>query len=598
MMLVFRAFLTSAKWDLPPNTELNITFCDADGRLSKTAVAEHPNGNELAEVLVQGLDCEVLSWKMNDHEPTAAEVISSAFNTGHELALRTTDITALKVLTGAIIAEASADVAQRVAFQTVRDKVRHTLHAAADDPDLPDLFNFLINAGVGKNSYIDDLLEFTSTFADSKIRQLRYSAFAVPNKMTGRVFWTKMAIIKRSYRKSPTLGYCPNPENAWVSFPLTHVLSLEALLRFFHVTCKANFEKVVVKWKQPLMANIDISATSAFFMAAAKKNDLRTIQQRMLAATVDFLEPLGLKPMDHPKSDCDWIDFSSIELEKATAVADAPKGTTETNCAIGVMRYDEATGDVLNKQVEFPQHKENKEKEKPVELPWRDWHRTHLAMGSLEADKCAAVLLLQGIYENYDVSTQPIQVMHIENRTWVVASENIEASTIMLPLCIPRHSKVFDVSVHPSPLAVTMQVLRHTREQVAGGAPQVLRHKTLFLHPEFKAPSRKKKKTAVAAVPPKAPEPKSAAPKANTRARGKGPVQPDPAVAAVPPKAPEPDPAVAELPSDAVAWEWGWWWWWWWSLFLFFVSISRTRTDEQVKYSQGPSQLSTFRSIS
>ena len=50
IMLVLRAFLTNAKWDLAPNAEKNIIFCDDKGRLSITAVAASANGKELAEI--------------------------------------------------------------------------------------------------------------------------------------------------------------------------------------------------------------------------------------------------------------------------------------------------------------------------------------------------------------------------------------------------------------------------------------------------------------------------------------------------------------------------------------------------------------------
>ena len=90
MMLVLRAFLTKAKWSLPPNAKKNIYFCDDKGHLCLTAVAESPNGKELAETVTEGLECEVLSWRMDLEEPTAASVISHALNKGHEIALRTT----------------------------------------------------------------------------------------------------------------------------------------------------------------------------------------------------------------------------------------------------------------------------------------------------------------------------------------------------------------------------------------------------------------------------------------------------------------------------------------------------------------------------
>ena len=79
MALVLLAFISKSKWDLPtieqPNMGRTIEFCDDEGRLSLTAVAGTVNGKELLEVIAEGVSCEVLSWKMDVEEPTAAAVI-------------------------------------------------------------------------------------------------------------------------------------------------------------------------------------------------------------------------------------------------------------------------------------------------------------------------------------------------------------------------------------------------------------------------------------------------------------------------------------------------------------------------------------------
>ena len=61
IMLVMRPFLSKAKWVSPANTDKNTVFCDADGTLADTAVAVNANGKELAEMLAEGIDAEVLS---------------------------------------------------------------------------------------------------------------------------------------------------------------------------------------------------------------------------------------------------------------------------------------------------------------------------------------------------------------------------------------------------------------------------------------------------------------------------------------------------------------------------------------------------------
>ena len=151
MTLVLRAFLGKAKWDME-NVELKalnrtIIFCEQDGRLSVTAVAETVNGKELQQVINEGVDCQVLSWKMEVEEPTAASVISAALNKFSDLAMRTTEWSALYTLRGGIIA-ASNHLAERVAFSTVLERTHMELDSAASDPDLSQLFDFLIGIGV------------------------------------------------------------------------------------------------------------------------------------------------------------------------------------------------------------------------------------------------------------------------------------------------------------------------------------------------------------------------------------------------------------------------------------------------------------------
>ena len=157
--------------------------------------------------------------------------------------MRTTELTAVSVLKGEIIVQLGADYSQRVAFQTVRDRVRSQLHTAADDPDLPEVFDFLVSNGVGKNQYIESLLEWTTIFVDSKKRQLRFGSFGVVNKMCEQAVWSRMAVLKRAYRKPPTNGFCASPEPAWTNFTWGELGKLEDLLRFFMYLARSSVSR-------------------------------------------------------------------------------------------------------------------------------------------------------------------------------------------------------------------------------------------------------------------------------------------------------------------------------------------------------------------
>ena len=82
IMRVLPGFLTKAQWNSVADEETNLICCDDKGKLSLSAVAAHPNGKELAEMIREGVECETLGWKMYIEEPAAVPLISQAFNTG------------------------------------------------------------------------------------------------------------------------------------------------------------------------------------------------------------------------------------------------------------------------------------------------------------------------------------------------------------------------------------------------------------------------------------------------------------------------------------------------------------------------------------
>ena len=91
--MVLRVFVTKAEWKIDPieqtRLEKRIKPCNEQGKLCMTAVAATENGKELVRVIWEGVDSEVLSWKMAQEEPIAAAVISGALNKYSDLAMRT-----------------------------------------------------------------------------------------------------------------------------------------------------------------------------------------------------------------------------------------------------------------------------------------------------------------------------------------------------------------------------------------------------------------------------------------------------------------------------------------------------------------------------
>ena len=496
IMLVARCFLTSANWDLTSEDQKGMKLCDNDGRLSLTAVGKYAKGKQLLEMVKEGIYVEVLSWKMDVEEPTAAGIISAALNKPQTFGMKNTELTAVAVLKGEIIVQMSMHVGELVAFQTVRDAVRAQLDGDADDIDFPEIFGFLMSLGVGQNSYVDDMLDFAGKFVDSTKRRLRFSAFGVVNAVCAECPWTKVALIKRAYSKDPRNGFCPNPETQWGNWPLNLMEPLEILLRFAHsTTCLRGLEGLPETQRSGLLGAIDVAAADAFYSAMTKvrPRDHVTKKQMVDATRRHFRtisEQLGDWQVEQQGlAIADWLDFTE---DQQTAVAENP-GTT----AVTVTTFDEATGATQNAQASQPQPQPHgstdPDTDRPSDvLPWRLWHKnSRHELGAREADKASAVTALHVLHESYDVTMQPIDVLLLsDGKTHnVVTNREVDQHDICLPPCVPKQSKVSEESDHPKAVKIEQQVLGpNIRLGIVG---EVMRKNEFFITPEFQAPKKR-----------------------------------------------------------------------------------------------------------
>ena len=208
---------------------------NAEGRLDvDTAVAADGNFAELKPIVTQGLLVEVLSWKINVEEPGACSVICAALNAANQVALRTTELTAISVLSGACALHSNLAGSDCIDFLKVKAAVRPQLDCFVEEAEFKELFSFVINLGAASGPFISELLDFGSRFVDQKQRQLRLHAFVEINKVSNHFPRTKIAALKRAYRKKPSYGLCPSPESRFHTAAEEHTARLEELLHYFH----------------------------------------------------------------------------------------------------------------------------------------------------------------------------------------------------------------------------------------------------------------------------------------------------------------------------------------------------------------------------
>ena len=93
------SWLNGAEWKLTEE-ERQVLATGTDGRLDVEAAVKVKNLQELHKTCRDGLLVEVLSWKIVVEELGACALISNALNESSSMALRTTELTALSVLSG------------------------------------------------------------------------------------------------------------------------------------------------------------------------------------------------------------------------------------------------------------------------------------------------------------------------------------------------------------------------------------------------------------------------------------------------------------------------------------------------------------------
>ena len=294
LLLVLLCWLGGAVWELnDEEKKLLEPVLDSRGGLDLAAAAQTDKFAELHTTIRDGLLLEVLSWKIMTEEPDACCLISSALNSANALALRTTEITAIKVLTGEIALQMklSGD-SRKIDFLRVKANLRSQLDSIVDEAEFQELFEFVINLGANEGPFVNDLIEFGQRFVNQKVRQLRLSAFTIINKMKDHFPKLKIAALKRAYRKNPSYGFCPSPEPKFATATFEHSQKAEELLHYFHVHCKDAVAALGGDFnQQQFLANVDVAVADTF-IAHADKGNSKDFQTTLLEATAKYYHHL------------------------------------------------------------------------------------------------------------------------------------------------------------------------------------------------------------------------------------------------------------------------------------------------------------------
>ena len=123
LLLVLLSWLNGAEWKLTEE-ERQVLATGTDGRLDVEAAVAVKDLQELHKPCREGLLVEVLSWKFVVEELGACALISNALNESSSMALRTTELTALSVLSGECALHSNALNSNTIDFEFIKMRLQ------------------------------------------------------------------------------------------------------------------------------------------------------------------------------------------------------------------------------------------------------------------------------------------------------------------------------------------------------------------------------------------------------------------------------------------------------------------------------------------
>ena len=153
---------------------------------------------------------EICSWKLDQEEPGAAQVIAIALNKRNEVAMKTGHLEIMATL----VSRCKSDPGGTVLFNPVGDKVIDLYGDAVDHPNFVDAFKFVLAAGGAGNPHMKGLADFTSVFVNPRTHQINFDVYSVVAQYPEEFRKLKNACVKWSWKRTGANGgRCPVPPN-------------------------------------------------------------------------------------------------------------------------------------------------------------------------------------------------------------------------------------------------------------------------------------------------------------------------------------------------------------------------------------------------
>ena len=412
---------------------------DAAGRLSPELLEQVDP--EFATAVHGGLLWEILSYSIEDEEPDGCAVIQAALNAKNGLFMVCHEMQALSRL---MTLTSSSAVAERsLKWEYVLRRMRETMPQFADDPNVLDLYAFVVDMGADKSSFMHDLRDFHLKFVNPKLRRLRLCAFAQSNSLPLEMPHLKIASLKYLYVHGKlSHGFCGILTSKVVKQLSSSAEGQSAsavaedILRFFHVNCRSAIVTLDEGMKVKFFGNFDKDVFAQLLI-----QDSPGVHESPVRAC-------GLNYYKRLQRMCPGCEIPSFPLaQSSSAVAESRSTKTAEGMHPRIIEYD-ATGRPLTKQDEM------QARSRTEVFAWSSFMATSCMVDALEETviKCFILghlhmlhqqlpTIIQGYVQVVKEGTRGSGVRVMSLKAWEVGALRM-APLVTGATCLSRVSKV------------------------------------------------------------------------------------------------------------------------------------------------------------
>lgn len=480
---------------------------DDNGNYSLAKVEAHDEA--WARDCQSGLDWEMLSWKMDEEDPDAAQIISIALNKKNEAAMKTGHLEIMSTLEGLC----KPDPTGVVLFEPVRDKLIELYGSAVDHPDFVYAFRLVCDAGGAGSKHMKDLHEFTTVYVNPKLRKMRMEAYATIAPYPIEYPRIKNACLKWAWKQTPSKGWCQLPPNISHRFAsaskhnmIDFMMQLEATMLELSkiVSTVVEDRKSKVKW----IAEVEINLMTKVF-AVPKTEANKSVQEQKTELCKQCAESIAtklvtlwhspeLKNKARPEIPANGNELMNMVAEhmqdpdfetKTTKPTAAKSEVTEKPVlAPKVIRMDE-DGRPLS------QHETvNTKKKQEVEtIPWSTWASAQTKPNANSMAKMLLSLGMATVHDNDTTHPKPIALVRKGGSIQALTTDSLEKGQLVIPLFFKKPSSVVTVgdgtAVHPKAVCakVSWEQAPTAAEKEAGMEGENI-EVMVYVQPELKLP--------------------------------------------------------------------------------------------------------------